>query len=135
MWGMSRTPILHRVSYIMEISIYKICDRKRRYKLCHKLSHFMERINLYQQITNTASSNSSCSLHLLSCSASKLTVETFFTVSELIFFHTTCKLNYLFRGCHLSYAVPTLKCVGECVPTCLVLCCVFSKHLLLTTNQ
>jgi hypothetical protein len=32
------TPILRRVSYIMKISIYKICDRKRKYKLYHKLA-------------------------------------------------------------------------------------------------
>ena len=134
MWGTSRAPILRRVSYIMEISIYKICDRKQRYKLCHKLALSWGKL-LYRQITNTASSNSSCSLHLFSCSAIKLPVDTFFTVSELIFFHTTYKFNYLFRGCHVSYAVPALKCVEECVPTCLVLCCVFVKHLLVTINQ
>lgn len=38
MWGTLRTPILHRVSYIMKISIYKIYDRKRKYKLRHKLA-------------------------------------------------------------------------------------------------
>lgn len=123
---MSRTPILHRVSYIMKINIYKICDRKMKYKLCHKLALSWRKL-LCQQITNTSSSNSFCSLHLLLCSANKLSVDTFFAVSELIFSHTTFKPNYIFRWCHISYAVPTLKCVGECVPTCLVLCCVFSN--------